>query len=239
MSGSEAESGADTTVDAGSQPGLPNWQDREEDARSGWEKAGIPKGEWLRAKESNDAAIKRAQVGSADFARLMEARLRLHLGPPPNVDFGDISAYKRSIYQDALAEDLRKEIRDKRRVPRATLRLFVAAGLLGLVVLVLALILLNGSTPKTSGTATAAATADTKTTQAAPTQTPTVEPIPAATASVQPSPTANPEPSAKPLTPTTTTAPTTPATVKASAAPVPASTGKTPPGEEPFFKRNK
>ncbi len=238
MSGSEAESGADTTVDAGSQPGLPNWQDREEDARSGWEKAGIPKGEWMRAKDSNDAAIKRAQVGSADFARLMEARLRLHLGPPPNVDFGDISAYKRSIYQDALAEDLRKEIRDKRRLPRATLRLFVAAGLLGLVVLVLALILLNGTSTKSGGPPSAIATADTKPTPPALTQTPTVEPIPAATASVQPLPTATPEPSAKPVTPTTTTAPT-PATVKTSAAPVPPNTGKTPPGEEPFFKRNK
>ena len=238
MSSSEAETGSDTTVDKGSQPGLPNWQDREEDARSGWEKAGIPKGEWMRAKESNDAAIKRAQVGSADFARLMEARLRLHLGPPPNVDFGDISAYKRSIYQDALAEDLRKEIRDKRRLPRAPLRLFVAAGLLGLVVLVLALILLNGS-PKTGATPSAIATAETQPTSPAPTPTPTVEPGPAATASAQPLPTVNPEPTAKPLPPTTATVQAPVATAKASAAPVPPSTGKTPPGEEPFFKRSK
>lgn len=234
---------ADSNVpEDGASGRLPNWDDREKDERPGWEKAKIPKEEWLRAKASNDAALARETPGSPEFARLMEARMHLHLGPAPEVDFGEISAYKRSVYQDALAEDLRREIAEKepeREGGLTTRRMMVAAGILVVVVVILFLIILQGPSTAESPAPTTAptTTAQTKTspTVTAQTQPPTT----AATTAVEPSAptTTTAVASSAPSTPTTTTAPavtakaTTPTFTAKPTATAPASTG-----EVPFFK---
>ena len=231
----ELETIADpNSPDRGESGRLPNWEDRERDARPGWEKAKIPKEEWVRAKVSNDAALARETPGSREFSRLMEARIHLHLGPPPEVDFGEISAYKRLKYQGALADDLRREIAEK-EAPEQTSgltarRMMVAAGILVLVVVVLFLIVLQGpSSPETEEPAATPTQTDPVTLPPKGLDLPTTLPPTSTTGTPVADTTA---PAATPLT--TAAAPTAVRTAK------PTSTTKAvvtaPTGEVPFFK---
>jgi hypothetical protein len=212
-----------------SQPALPNWSDREADERPGWAKAGLPREEWLRAKANNDARIAKAAPGSEEFSRLMEARLRMHLGPPPAVDFREISEFKRSVYREHLQGDLEAEIRKKEGPSRVKARFVVTIALLVLVVGVLALILLrgSGSAPVVELTAVPP-----KAEEPAPPDPPVV-PTPTVTAAtVAAPPTTAPTPgdrtSVPPAAPPTTR---TSAPTVTAAPPKPAATGET-----PFFR---
>lgn len=238
---------APKSPDGGGSARLPNWQDREKDQRPGWEKARIPKAEWVRAKASNDAALAREAPGSPEFARLMEARMRLHLGPAPEVDFGEISAYKRSVYQEALAEELRREIAEKERPTRAGLvtgpRIAVVAGLLVVAIVVLVMVILRRGRADVDTTSTATPATATPATAPEGTSTPapglkdapptTVQPANAPPSSESPR---APDGAAPPPVATTAVAPTT--TAKPAQAPTgkptPAPTAKS--GELPFFK---
>ncbi len=232
---------ADPSVPEDGQSGrLPNWEDRERDERPGWEKAKVPKEEWLRAKASNDAALARETPGSPEFSRLMEARMHLHLGPAPEIDFGEISAYKRSVYQDALAEDLRREIAEKEPETGGgltTRRMMVAAGILVVVVVILFLIILQG--PSQKDAATQPTSAPTNTTQANAPKPPEVAPTQTTHAPAQPPTTATAEPvatqTAEPAT-TVTPAVTARTTKPTATAKVTGTTTPTPTGEVPFFK---
>ncbi len=233
----DAETIADpNTPDRGESGRLPNWEDREKDERPGWEKAKMPKQEWLRAKSSYETSLASATPGSPEFSRLMELRVRLHLGPAPEVDFGEISAYKRLKYQEALADDLRREIADKEAPEKSSAltapRIMVAVGILVLVVAILFLIILQG--PSSTGAAQPTAN---------PTPTTPVTAVTPIATELTP-PQATQQPTAATLTPGTSetgtpaTAATAPIAIR-TARPTATTKAVVPPpatGEVPFFK---
>jgi hypothetical protein len=225
---------ADPTSDG--EQGLPNWSDREADERPGWAKAGLPREEWLRAKANNDARIAKAAPGSEEFSRLMEARLRMHLGPPPAIDFREISEFKKSVYREHLQGDLEAEIRQKEGPNRTLPRFVVAIALLLIVVGLLALILLRGAGEAQVIELTAVPP---KAELPVPPEAPVGEAVPTVIAGPQGEPTVKLE---APATVVLTVKPATPAKVEAPAKPEPRPTATTPPpkptatGETPFFR---
>lgn len=108
-------------------------------ALPGWERANMPEGEWKRALAASDAAIEREQPGSAEFARLMEVRIRLHFPRPKRLSWEDIEAFKAAQYRAALAEDLRRELRRGSSDSTAkwvvmTIVVFILAAIIGMLV---------------------------------------------------------------------------------------------------------
>lgn len=108
----------------------PEEDELEDDDRPRWVRASMPKNEWERALRASDAALAKAQPGSTDFARLMEARMRMHFPRPKNLNWEDIEAYKSAQYRAALAEDLRKELAREEGLPLAKIGIGAAVVLL-------------------------------------------------------------------------------------------------------------
>jgi hypothetical protein len=222
-----------------SQPALPNWSDRESDERPGWTKAGMPKEEWLRAKATNDARIAKATPGSEEFAKLMEARLRMHFGSLPKVDFREISEFKKSVYREHLQGDLEAEIRQKEGPSRLPIRFAVGIGLLVLVVGILALIKFREARAPEPPPSPATPTTE-QPTEKAPVVAPT-NTAPDASA-VAPPETPPSDAKVEPTPPPEPTPVKTPAKTVEPRPTAPTATATTPPakptatGEQPFFR---